>query len=129
MIFFNKLNITLSFYGTLHRALTYITVCSILFFSLLNINQEKKSSYSNNDKDVFISNSLQNPVEYYTNERNLRQNNLENINYSVNSIFSSHTSEIKLSDSYDVNNHPKLFGFILVTSPNNHSFRGPPSKS
>ena len=69
MIFFNKLNISLSFYWAIHGALTYITICSVLFFSLLNIPKDKDSSYSNYDKDAFISNSIQNSVEYNTNER------------------------------------------------------------
>lgn len=124
MIFFNKLNISLSFYWAKHGALTYITICSVLFFSLLNIPKDKDSSYSNYDKDAFISNSIQNSVEYNTN----RQKNSENSNYSIHSILSSLPSQIKLPDLYDINNHLKTFSSILVTSPNSHSFRGPPSK-
>lgn len=128
MIFFNKLNISLSFYWAIHGALTYITICSVLFFSLLNIPKDKDSSYSNYDKDAFISNSIQNSVEYNTNERHLRQKISENSNYSIHSILSSLPSQIKLPDLYDINNHLKTFSSILVTSPNSHSFRGPPSK-
>ena len=127
MISFNKLNSSLSFYGNLNRSLAYITICSILLFNLMNLQLEKDLSISNRDKDVFISFSIQNAAEYSINERELRQGNTENINYSINSIHNLITSQNKISCLYEIDDNSKIFGSILTLSPNNHSFRAPPS--
>lgn len=128
MLYFNKLNSPLSFYGAIHRAFVYFTISSVLLFNLLNFHLGKEFSNSNQDNNVFISISLQNSIESNINEKNLRYKNSENINYSIYSILNSITSQIRLSDSYDVDNLSKIFGYILISSPNNHSFRGPPYK-
>ena len=125
----NKISNTFpSRYKTLTRALGWITIFSVVLSSLPIFQHEKVFNDSINNKDVFISFSIQNSVGLNINERDLRQKNSENINFSVNPIQGSLNSLIRLSDSYKIVSLVKLFGSILVTSPNNHSFRGPPSK-
>ena len=126
---FYKISNTFSFcYKTLTRALVWITIFSVMLSSFPVFQQQKVFNDISNNKDVFISFSIQNSVELNINERDLRQKNSENINFSVNSIQGSLSSQFKLSDSYKIVSHVKLFGSILINSPNNHSFRGPPSK-
>ena len=125
----NKISNTFpSRYKTLTRALGWITIFSVVLSSLPIFQHEKVFNDSINNKDVFISFSIQNSVGLNINERDLRQKNSENINFSVNPIQGSLNSLIRLSDSYKIVSLVKLFGSILITSPNNHSFRGPPSK-
>ena len=122
------LNTFPSRYKTLTRVLGWITIFSVMLSSLTIFQHEKVFNDSCNNKDVFISFSIQNSIELNINQRDLRQRNFENLNFTLNPIQGSLTSKIGLFDSYKIVSHIKLFGSILVTSPNNHSFRGPPSK-
>lgn len=124
MLYF-KLN-TSSFYRRIFfRVLSWITIYSISLFSLSGIQQERVFSDSNHSSDVVISFSLQNSVEQNINERDLRQKNSVNINFSIDPILCSFTTKIKLSDSYQIVSYVKSFGAILVSSSNNHSLRSP----
>jgi len=124
-IFQNIYNDNLSL---MRKVIIWSIINSILLFSLLGFEQENFST-SAKQNDAYISIAAQNILEQNIYERNLRQKNSENIYFSIDPVLCSFTSQIFLSDSYQIINYVRSFGSILVSSPNNHSLRSPPINS
>jgi hypothetical protein len=107
-------------------------ICSIMLIAFLSISvsipkPEEYSTLSESNKTVFITALNQISSETNINERNIRIKNFENFG---NSLDDFSLNLLKIDDYYnqsDIRNFFNSLSLLLTSSPNNHSFRGPPS--
>ena len=110
------------------------SICWIMFFSFLSILisipiSDEYPVLSESNKTVSITALNQVSSEININERNIRIKHFENSSYTLDHFS---LNILKINDYYnqsDIRNFLNSLSLLLSSSPNNHSFRGPPSKS
>ena len=109
-------------------------ICWIMLFSFIliiaNISfSEKYYSLSDSNRTVLITSLNQVLSEINFNERNSRVKNFEKTSYSLNNISLNLFQIDHYFDQSDIRNLLNSLSLLLTSSPNNHSFRGPPNKA
>ncbi|MDP2362544.1 MAG: hypothetical protein Q8M94_02110, partial [Ignavibacteria bacterium] len=88
---------------------------------------EKYYSFSESNKTIFITALNQISSDININERNSRVKNSENSGYSLDKISLNLLKTDYYFNQSEIKNHFNSLSLLLTSSPNNHSFRGPPT--
>lgn len=113
-----------NYYG--HKSICWILLFSFLLISISILIPERYHRFSENNETIFITVLNQISSEININERSSRVKNFENSGYSLDRISLNLFKTDYYFNQSEIINHLNSLNLLLTSSPNNHSFRGPP---